>query len=538
MIWLTLVSVLCSVAAALLFVPAVRWLAHLAGMIDSPDHDRKLHRGPVALGGGIAVLASVLVGFAVTVLFDRSYGEFSLGYVTRQWYGLVLAAGAMLVVGLIDDVWVIRGRQKLLLQILIISALVGSGTVFEKVGLLGFQLHLGSLAFPVTVLWLLVAVNALNLIDGADGVATTTGFFISLGLALLSWEHGTALGAVFAFCLAGSLLGFLVFNKPPASIFLGDAGSMVIGLFVGVLSVWSTVKGSTLLASAPIAILAIPLFDSAAAIVRRWLTGRSIYATDRAHLHHLLQKKYGHRGMLVIVSLLCLMTTTLAVASEHYDMPWLALMGVLLAGTFLVVTRSFGHAECQLVMMKASHMTRSFFITPHQSLIEKNHRCLPLQGSGDWAVVWEPLVDFARQHNLAKIGIDLNLSWLHEAYHANWSDIRMPDRINQIHLRWPLVIQGSRKSTSINIGTFHVVADANSPNIHDCIADLTLRLADLEPQVQAVIASLERQHAATTLGEAELKSPEGLPIESGAEAARLVAADGVEKSVSLLTGRH
>lgn len=499
MIWLTLVSLICSVVAALLLVPVVRAAARAVGVVDSPDEDRKLHRVPIALGGGIAVFAALLVGFVCTILFDRRYGSFELGYVDRQWYGLIFAAFAILIVGLIDDIWIIRGRQKLLLQILIISALVGSGTLVEKIGLMGFEVRLGSMAFPITVVWLLLAVNALNLIDGADGVATTTGFFISLGLALLSWQYGTALGCVLAFSLAGSLLGFLVFNRPPASIFLGDAGSMVIGLLIGVLSVWGSVKGSTLLASAPIAILAIPLFDSAAAVARRWLTGRSIYATDRAHLHHLLEKKYGQFGMLMIVSVLCALTTALAVASARYEMPWLALMGMMMAGTFLVVTRSFGHAECQLLMMKASHMTRSFFITPQQSLLEKNHRCLPLQGSGDWSLVWEPLVEFARRQNLAKISIDLNLSWLHEGYHASWSDIRMPDRINQVQMRWPLMIRVGRKQNPVNIGTFYVVADANSPNVHERISDLSLHLADLEPQIHAVIASLERQHVSTGL---------------------------------------
>ena len=467
MIWLTLTSLICSIVAALVLVPVVRHIARRVGMVDAPDEDRKLHAKPIALGGGVAVLASLLVGFVCTILFDRVYGDFALGYVSMRWYGLVFAAFAILVVGLIDDVWIMRGRQKLLLQVLIISALVGSGTLVEKIGLMGFELQLGSLAFPVTVLWLLVAVNALNLIDGADGVATTAGCFISLGLAVLSCEHGTPLGGMLAFCLAGSLIGFLCFNKPPASIFLGDAGSMVIGLLVGVLSVWGSVKGSTLLASAPIAILAVPLFDSAAAIARRWLTGRSIYATDRAHLHHLLQKKYGHFGMLMIVATLCALTTVLAVASVRFHMPWLALLGIVLAGTFLVVTRSFGHAECQLMLMKASHMTRSFFITPQQSSLEKNHNCVPLQGSGEWNLVWEPLVDFAQVHNLSRIRIDLNLSWIHEGYHASWSDIRMPDRVNQLQLKWPIVIKVGRKQTPMNIGTLNVVAEADSPKIHE-----------------------------------------------------------------------
>lgn len=509
MTWLTLVSLFCSIAAAIMLVPLVRLAARKIGMVDAPDEDRKLHRKPIALGGGVAVLGSLLIGFACTVCYDRWYGNFDLGYVDMKWYGLVLAACAMLVVGLIDDAFMMRGRQKLLLQILIISALVGSGTLVKKIGLMGFELHLGSLAFPVTVLWLLVAVNALNLIDGADGVATTAGCFISLGLAVLSWEYGTALGCIFAFCLAGSLIGFLFFNKPPATIFLGDAGSMVIGLLIGVLSIWGSVKGSTLLASAPVAILAVPLFDSAAAIARRWLTGRSIYATDRAHLHHLLEKKYGHFGMLFIVATLCTLTTVLAVASAHFQMPWLALLGMVLAGSFLVVTRSFGHAECQLLMMKASHMTRSFFISPRQSSLEKNHRCVPMQGTGDWNLIWEPLVDFAQIHNLAKISIDLNLSWIHEGYHASWSDVRMPNRDNQVQLRWPLVIKVGRKQNTMNIGTLNVVAQADSMGVHERLADLSLRLADLEPQIQLVIAELERRRILPE--DAVVGSPKGAP---------------------------
>ena len=132
----------------------------------------------------------------------------------------------------------LRGRQKLLLQILIISALVGAGTNVEKLGFFGYELNLGPFSYPITLLWLLIAVNALNLIDGADGMATTAGCIISFGLACLSLQYGASLHSLVALSLAGGLLAFLVYNKPPATIFLGDAGSMMIGLFVGVLAVW------------------------------------------------------------------------------------------------------------------------------------------------------------------------------------------------------------------------------------------------------------------------------------------------------------
>ena len=158
-----------------------------------------------------AVLLSLLTGFVITIWLDRTFGGFDLGVVSMRWYGLVLCAFAMLMVGLVDDIWAMRGRQKLLLQVLIITVLVGSGTIVTKVGLGPFEVNLGSLALPVTVLWLLVCVNALNLIDGADGVATTAGCFISLGLAALCLEHGEPLSCILAFALAGSLCGFLFF---------------------------------------------------------------------------------------------------------------------------------------------------------------------------------------------------------------------------------------------------------------------------------------------------------------------------------------
>ena len=302
---MTLLIVLCffvSAIASVMLVPSVRSLALQWGFVDRPDSDRKLHRKPIALCGGVAVFAAIVVSFLAIIQIDRRLEWFELGVVETRWYVLFFAVAAILLVGLIDDAWSLRGRQKLLLQFLIITALVGSGTIIEIVSVFGKEVHLGPIAFPVTVLWLLIAVNALNLIDGADGMATTVGCFVSAGLTVLAWQTGSPMGAVLAVSLSGALIGFLFFNRPPATIFLGDAGSMMIGLFVGVLAVWSSVKESTVLASAPVAILALPLFDSSAAILRRWLTGRSIYATDRAHLHHLLQERFGPRGMLVVVA--------------------------------------------------------------------------------------------------------------------------------------------------------------------------------------------------------------------------------------------
>lgn len=501
------VALVISMIAALLIVPLVRRIAPAIGMVDQPDKERKLHSSSIALGGGIAVLAGLLTGVAVAVSVAHStafastlsqwtgieFNSEQLDTFTEQWFGLILAAIAMLCVGLVDDIFVLRGRQKLLCQILIISALVGTGTVVDRVGLFGMELQLGSLAFPGTVLWLLVCVNALNLIDGADGVATTTGFFISLGLAVISLHYGSTLGSLFAFALAGSLMGFLWFNKPPATIFLGDAGSMVIGLFVGVISVWSSVKESTLLASAPIAILAVPLIDSAAAITRRWLTGRSIYAADRAHLHHLLQRKYGQKKMLLIVAGLCSLATGLAIASAIFNAPMLAVGGFAGVICLLLVTRSFGYAECQLVAMKLSNLTHSMFARPSGMQSSSDSRWLPLQGSGDWQMVWEPLVQMARINELSRLSIDLNLSSLHEGFHANWSDSRQPNRDSQASMRWPIIIRLPNSHVALNVGTLTMVADAERADLSERFSNVCSMLGQMETQIHSVIAKLDHE---------------------------------------------
>ena len=497
MAWLIFLTVLLATLLSLILVPIVRALAHQIGMEDRPDKNRKLHRKPIALGGGIAVLLAVTATFVSIVLYDRLDATQSLDFISFNWYILFGAAGAMLLVGLIDDVWSLRGRQKLLFQLLIISAVVGSGTVVKSIGIFGFDFHLDPyLGFPITILWLVVAVNALNLIDGADGMATTAGCIISAGLACLSLSTGNELAAIVGFALSGALIGFLCFNRPPATIFLGDAGSMTIGLFIGVLAVWCSVKESTAMASAPIAVLAIPLFDSTAAIVRRWLTGRSIYATDRGHLHHLLQEKFGSTGMLVVVAVLCTFTSALAVISAVDGIPMLDVFGVLVMIGLLVFTRSFGHAECRLILGKSKNFAKSFLTHPAQCEDNKLQTRVPLQGTGDWDVIWDQLVEFAKGHELAKVRVDLNVSWLQEGYHATWNSVRLPEKAFQLVVRLPLFCNRSSDSQQVSIGILEIVAPANDPTVYKRVAALSEMLVALSPAIDSVVAELEAEYQA------------------------------------------
>lgn len=489
------ISIAIALGSSLILVPTVRWLARRLGIVDRPDAERKVHERPVALGGGVAVFLAVTITFSASLILDRWLGYHVLGKIQFRWYMLFLSAFAMLMVGLVDDTWNLRGRQKLLLQMIIISLMIGSGTIITKLGLFGYEVQLGAFGVPITMLWVLLAVNALNLIDGADGMAATVGMIIAFGLGIVALGELSPLVGLIGFALGASLLGFLVFNRPPASIYLGDAGSMMIGLFVGVLAVWSAVKESTILASAPMAILAIPLFDSTAAIVRRRLTGRSIYATDRGHMHHLLQLKYGPVGMLFVVGSACLVTTTLAVISTAYNQPWIAAIGVAIVIALLIKTRSFGHSEFRLIFNRCAHFVESFFMHPGRCANEKQQRRLQLQGNAPWELVWEPLVEFAKQHKLARMKIDISMAWLHESYHATWQSVRLPERAERLVMEVPLFAerQLNGKPIQISVGRLELMAVGGSTAIYQRMEDFLEMLEESKTPITKIMTELENQ---------------------------------------------
>ena len=268
----------------LLVTPVVRKLALRLNIVDSPDKHRKLHQQATPLGGGVAVLLSFLGVVAAVLIFSDSQRAEAAD---NAWFlfGIITSAVVLCAVGLLDDRHGLRGRQKLLGQVGAVCILLSSGLVIDSVQIFGSTFELGLLSVPFTMFWLLGAINALNLIDGVDGLATSVGIILSAAASVMAILTGHPTEAFLAMAVSGALCGFLIYNSPPASIFLGDAGSMIIGLILGALAIRSALKGpATVVLSVPTAILAIPIFDVSMAIVRRRLTGRSIYTTDRGSL--------------------------------------------------------------------------------------------------------------------------------------------------------------------------------------------------------------------------------------------------------------
>ena len=401
-----------ALATTLVVTPFVRHAAKWLGIVDHPDRQRKLHASATPLGGGVAVCIGFLVALAVVFTFSSSQrGQLSEN--TRFVVGLVVSSIFIVSIGLFDDRFQLRGRQKLVTQIGAAAILILSGLWIGGIELFGTYIDLGLLALPVTVFWIVGAINALNLLDGIDGLATSVGIVLSLSVAALAAIAGRPTEAFLALALAGALLGFLAYNRPPATIFLGDAGSMLIGLIVGALALRACFKGpATVALIAPTAIWAIPIFDVAMAILRRRLTGRSIYQTDRNHLHHrLLGRGFGGRTTVALIGLFCALTATAAVVSVYIRNELLALCAVVTVLLTLVMCRVFGHQELHLLGQRLRNLTRS--LIPKRPGMRPKHSptFARLQGSREWNDLWQTLIALRRTVRC--------FSSADEPYHAN-----------------------------------------------------------------------------------------------------------------------
>ncbi len=409
----------------LLLTPAARALALKWELVDRPDQRRKMHTRTVPVAGGLPILFSTclavgLMLFASQALLDQCQPQ------ALKLFGLLAASVVICAVGLIDDLGYLRGRHKLIGQCVAVVIVIACGVLVRNLTIFDYTIELGLLTYPFTIFLLLGAINSLNLIDGMDGLLSSMGLIIVLALAAVALWGGDHLAAAFvALALGGALLGFLFYNFPPASVFLGDSGSMLIGLVVGVLAIQSSLKGpATIALATPTALLIIPVFDTTAAILRRKLTGRSIYDTDRGHLHHcLLRRGFKAFHVLLLVSGFCLLTVIGVMASLVLKNELLAILSAVTVVGILVVTRLFGHGELALLGQRFRSLASSFLGRPRQQ--GSNHSAVRLQGSLNWNELWVGVKDLSEPLNLKALRLDVNAPAIQEGYHARWD--RMAD---------------------------------------------------------------------------------------------------------------
>jgi UDP-GlcNAc:undecaprenyl-phosphate GlcNAc-1-phosphate transferase len=282
-------SFLLSLVCAAALTPVLRALAFDRGWLDHGLEARKIHGRPIPRLGGVAIV----LGFFAPLLGLLVYPT----AMALKFYAEPLRAGALLVGGLViallglyDDVKGAGALLKLAVQMAVGCALWFCGLQIEFFNLPGFgPVQLGLLSLPVTVFWIAGVINAMNLIDGLDGLAGGVAFFALSASFLVAFVRGDATMALLSAALAGSVLGFLFYNFNPASIFMGDTGSMFLGYVLAAGSVQTQQKSSTTVALlVPLVALGLPITDTLLAIGRRAASGRPIFSADREHIHHRL----------------------------------------------------------------------------------------------------------------------------------------------------------------------------------------------------------------------------------------------------------
>ena len=288
-----------------LATPLVTRFATWMGAIDKPDQFRRIHKGATPrMGGlGLAFGLALALGVAVSGHHFRAWEDFPRWVVTLVPIGL--AALIILGVGVIDDNREMSPRIKLLGQALAVAVLYVGGVRIDGITVLQLTIPLGSpaldvaiggwslhVAIPgllVTLFWFLACMNIWNLIDGMDGLASGVGLMVSGTLALVAIWLDNPAAAILAAALAGGLAGFLLYNWHPACIFLGDSGSLLLGLMIGIIGVQGSLKpGASISLLFPILAMGLPITDTAMAIFRRWVRNLPLSSADRRHVHHLL----------------------------------------------------------------------------------------------------------------------------------------------------------------------------------------------------------------------------------------------------------
>lgn len=335
-----------SAAACLLLTPLARWLARRCGLLDAADGERKLQPAPVPYLGGVALLAALVVG----VLAGFCGGGWRPADLSLPC-ALVASASFICLVGWCDDEFVLRVRWKLLGQVIATLPLVLTGHVLQRVEFCGWVCDLGWCSLPITMIWLVAGANAINFIDGIDGLAATVGIVIAATTALIASHLGNDAVTMLAVVLAGALAGFLQYNWQPATIYLGDAGSMTIGLWLAALALAASRDGPIgSRAIVPLCLLLAPLADVVLAVVRRLLAGRRFWLPDRGHIHHrLLDRGVGVGRTVVLLAAITGAACMVAYASAVHGrevLGWGAL-AMLLAG--LVRLDLIGRPEIDLL---------------------------------------------------------------------------------------------------------------------------------------------------------------------------------------------
>jgi len=335
-----LISVVVSFLIVYYAVPVAILVAKKKKLFDLPDDDRKLHDSPTPSLGGVAIFLGVLVSLTISERVWKGAPEFS---------NYVASMAILFFLGLKDDILTISAWKKLLGQLIVGFILIFKAKLLiaSMHGFLGVQALPTEFSFLLTLFTIVVIVNGFNLIDGVDGLAASVAIIIASAFGFYFIVDGQLPYAILAFSLVAALLAFLIFNFQPAKIFMGDSGSMLIGLIIAILSIRFIIT-SPFSATYPISaspalgfgFMALPLLDCLRVFFIRMTHGRSPFSPDRNHIHHLLlDRGFSHKG----VTLFSIFISILFVALSFYSSAFgtTASILIIIASFFLYVSILF-----------------------------------------------------------------------------------------------------------------------------------------------------------------------------------------------------
>jgi len=280
------IGIIVALVVSLVSTPIAIKIAHKLGAVDLPNA-RKVHKEAIPRMGGIAIY----LGFI--------FGAVALGFIDTKVIYLLIAASVIMGMGLIDDVKGLDPKTKLIIEVVAALILIKGGFYVKFVTnpFDGGVISLGMLCIPVSVLWLVGICNAVNLVDGLDGLSAGISAIAALTISIVCFAQGEIIASSLAAVLAASAFGFLRYNFHPARTFMGDCGSLFLGFMLGALSIMGLSKGATTVSIfIPFVIMGIPIFDTFFAIIRRTFLHKPVFEADKGHLHHrLLALGFSHR---------------------------------------------------------------------------------------------------------------------------------------------------------------------------------------------------------------------------------------------------
>ena len=336
-----------SFAVTFLCVPLAKRLAFKLNAIDYPSA-RRVNKKPMPRMGGIAMFMGVMVALIFELIGEHFFGWHELYRSARflqvDYPGVLLGLAIVCFVGAIDDVRSLRPRTKLFGQIVGACVIVASGVLLASIKnpfAPGF-IEFGWFAYPLTVFYLVAFMNVINLVDGLDGLAAGIVAIASLALFMIAIGKYRSETAMFAIALLGATLAFLRFNFSPASIFMGDSGSLFLGAMIGVISLLGVIRSPTVIVlAASLIIAAIPIMDTFVAIVRRIKNHQPIQQADAKHLHHkLLSEGFSPRkSVLIVYAWTAFLALGAYLISNSYGIRVLIVFVVLAAVSFAVLVK-------------------------------------------------------------------------------------------------------------------------------------------------------------------------------------------------------